>query len=398
MAGARFDRVVLNRADLRRPFPAGFARRLRRQRVQALTRRGKYLLAVLSSGDTLVMHLGMSGWLRAEPTARRRRRRDPRRGPREPPRPRRLPDVVRHDGDLQRSPSFRRHGSRAGRWARPARVPWPDGPGTALPRLRCNRPGQSAAPIDASASRPRSSTSGLSPASATSTRARRSIWRDCRRSARPRPLPRQPARRARARNASPPPSRQSSGGPSGWAIRTGIAPRGSACTTGKAIRARRQAAGASSRGSGTRDDPRFTVGSASADVQLPVPRIRPVPQMADMDKHVTAVGVLNPGPRSERPSRRPVRPDLHGRRRPGDRRLATDGAGSADGDWHHALHADPRDSRDRRRIAILSGATWARSFGLFAAALNLISFPIGTPIGAYGLWALSRTPRSGVVV
>ena len=49
-------------------------------------------------------------------------------------------------------------------------------------------------------------------------------------------------------------------------------------------------------------------------------------------------------------------------------------------------------------IAILSGATWARSFGLFAGALNLISFPIGTPIGAYGLWALSWTPRSGVVV
>jgi formamidopyrimidine-DNA glycosylase len=74
MAGARFDRVVLNRADLRRPFPAGFARRLRRQRVQALTRRGKYLLAALSSGDTLVIHLGMSGWLRAEPTAALKRR------------------------------------------------------------------------------------------------------------------------------------------------------------------------------------------------------------------------------------------------------------------------------------------------------------------------------------
>jgi formamidopyrimidine-DNA glycosylase len=78
MAGARFDRVVLNRGDLRRPFPAGFARRLRRQRVRAVTRRGKYLLAELSSGDTLLIHLGMSGWLRAEPTAALRRRpRDP---------------------------------------------------------------------------------------------------------------------------------------------------------------------------------------------------------------------------------------------------------------------------------------------------------------------------------
>jgi formamidopyrimidine-DNA glycosylase len=75
MAGARFDRVVLNRADLRQPFPAGFARRIRRQTVRALTRRGKYLLADLSSGDTLIMHLGMSGWFRVEPTRQRRRSR-----------------------------------------------------------------------------------------------------------------------------------------------------------------------------------------------------------------------------------------------------------------------------------------------------------------------------------
>jgi formamidopyrimidine-DNA glycosylase len=77
MNGARFDRVVLNRADLRRPFPAGFARRLRRQRIAALGRRGKYLLATLSSGETLVIHLGMSGWLRAERTATATPRPDP---------------------------------------------------------------------------------------------------------------------------------------------------------------------------------------------------------------------------------------------------------------------------------------------------------------------------------
>jgi formamidopyrimidine-DNA glycosylase len=74
MVGASFERVVLNRADLRRPFPAGFARRLRGQMVQALDRRGKYLLAVLSSGDTLIIHLGMSGWLRAERTVDLKRR------------------------------------------------------------------------------------------------------------------------------------------------------------------------------------------------------------------------------------------------------------------------------------------------------------------------------------
>jgi formamidopyrimidine-DNA glycosylase len=68
MVGASFARVVLNRGDLRRPFPAGFAKQLRGQRVQELTRRGKYLLAVLSSGDTLIIHLGMSGWLRVDDT------------------------------------------------------------------------------------------------------------------------------------------------------------------------------------------------------------------------------------------------------------------------------------------------------------------------------------------
>jgi formamidopyrimidine-DNA glycosylase len=80
MTGARFDRVTLNRRDLRRPFPAGFARRLRRQTVRSLSRRGKYLLAELSSGDTLIIHLGMSGWFRVEPvTEERRGRRDRRR-------------------------------------------------------------------------------------------------------------------------------------------------------------------------------------------------------------------------------------------------------------------------------------------------------------------------------
>jgi formamidopyrimidine-DNA glycosylase len=68
MAGARFTRIILNRADLRRPFPPGFVHGLRGQTVRALTRRGKYLVAELSSGRMLVMHLGMSGSFRVEPT------------------------------------------------------------------------------------------------------------------------------------------------------------------------------------------------------------------------------------------------------------------------------------------------------------------------------------------
>ena len=75
MTGARFERVRLNRADLRQPFPAGFARHLRKQHVRALTRRGKYLLAELESGATLIMHLGMSGWFYVEPGRRQGGRR-----------------------------------------------------------------------------------------------------------------------------------------------------------------------------------------------------------------------------------------------------------------------------------------------------------------------------------
>jgi formamidopyrimidine-DNA glycosylase len=70
MARARFTAVDLRRPDLRAPFPKRFVERLVGHRVLALTRRGKYLLAPLSSGETLLMHLGMSGSLRVGSTAR----------------------------------------------------------------------------------------------------------------------------------------------------------------------------------------------------------------------------------------------------------------------------------------------------------------------------------------
>lgn len=75
MTGARFTRVVLNRKDLRHPFPRRFADRLRGQAVRRLSRRGKYLLVELSRGDHLVMHLGMTGWFRVEQTNRLRAKR-----------------------------------------------------------------------------------------------------------------------------------------------------------------------------------------------------------------------------------------------------------------------------------------------------------------------------------
>ena len=67
ITGARIVDVDARRPDLRLPFPPGFRGRLRGQTVAALTRRAKYLLADLSSGETLLMHLGMSGSFRVEP-------------------------------------------------------------------------------------------------------------------------------------------------------------------------------------------------------------------------------------------------------------------------------------------------------------------------------------------
>jgi len=64
MEGARFVRVEARRPDLRRPLPREFVKRLEGHSVTGLGRRAKYLLADLSSGDVLLMHLGMSGSFR----------------------------------------------------------------------------------------------------------------------------------------------------------------------------------------------------------------------------------------------------------------------------------------------------------------------------------------------
>jgi formamidopyrimidine-DNA glycosylase len=64
MEGARFVGVEARRPDLRRPLPKDFVKRLTGHTVTGLGRRAKYLLADLSSGDVLMMHLGMSGSFR----------------------------------------------------------------------------------------------------------------------------------------------------------------------------------------------------------------------------------------------------------------------------------------------------------------------------------------------
>jgi formamidopyrimidine-DNA glycosylase len=61
LAGARLARVEARRPDLRFPIPAGFGQRLTGARIERLERRAKYLLAPLDRGETLVMHLGMTG-------------------------------------------------------------------------------------------------------------------------------------------------------------------------------------------------------------------------------------------------------------------------------------------------------------------------------------------------
>jgi formamidopyrimidine-DNA glycosylase len=69
MEGARFETVLTHRPNLRTAFPPDFVERLEGRTVRSLQRRGKYLLAELSSDDILVMHLGMSGSFRVEPGA-----------------------------------------------------------------------------------------------------------------------------------------------------------------------------------------------------------------------------------------------------------------------------------------------------------------------------------------
>lgn len=63
MEGFVITRAQVNRPDLRWPFPENMANRLTGKRVLGLRRRSKYILGDLDSGETLLIHLGMSGRL-----------------------------------------------------------------------------------------------------------------------------------------------------------------------------------------------------------------------------------------------------------------------------------------------------------------------------------------------
>jgi formamidopyrimidine-DNA glycosylase len=58
-----FRSIVQRRADLRFPLPEALSERLLGCRIQGFSRRAKYILAKLDNGQSLLLHLGMSGRL-----------------------------------------------------------------------------------------------------------------------------------------------------------------------------------------------------------------------------------------------------------------------------------------------------------------------------------------------
>ena len=61
LEGRTIIKAKVNRPDLRWPFPENMAGRISGQKISKLWRRSKYILADLSSGESLLVHLGMSG-------------------------------------------------------------------------------------------------------------------------------------------------------------------------------------------------------------------------------------------------------------------------------------------------------------------------------------------------
>jgi formamidopyrimidine-DNA glycosylase len=66
MEGACITQVEVRYRGLRWPIAKDFEKRLNGQTVESVARRAKYLLLDVSSGDVLVMHLGMSGSFRVD--------------------------------------------------------------------------------------------------------------------------------------------------------------------------------------------------------------------------------------------------------------------------------------------------------------------------------------------
>lgn len=67
MVGKRISIADVRRPDLRWPFPERMAARLTGARVERLRRRSKYILGDLDTGETVLIHLGMSGRMTITP-------------------------------------------------------------------------------------------------------------------------------------------------------------------------------------------------------------------------------------------------------------------------------------------------------------------------------------------
>lgn len=61
MQGRQIVQLDVNRADLRFPFPDNFKARVEGATITQMGRRAKFLVTELSTGEALIMHLGMSG-------------------------------------------------------------------------------------------------------------------------------------------------------------------------------------------------------------------------------------------------------------------------------------------------------------------------------------------------
>ena len=61
LEGRTIVTATAHRPDLRWPFPEGLQKRLTGARVTGFRRRGKYILMRLTGGDSVLLHLGMSG-------------------------------------------------------------------------------------------------------------------------------------------------------------------------------------------------------------------------------------------------------------------------------------------------------------------------------------------------
>ena len=67
LEGRLIQRADIRRPDLRWPFPSNLAARLTGARVLSFRRRAKYILMRLDGGDSVLLHLGMSGRITLRP-------------------------------------------------------------------------------------------------------------------------------------------------------------------------------------------------------------------------------------------------------------------------------------------------------------------------------------------